>query len=91
MAGSRIISQEADAIIALNKTPTGKRYIKALAYRYADDSCEKVQLFTRDNNQWLQPGGLESEYKILREFDNRVDDTNSEKLMDYILDFGIEL
>ena len=87
MAGSRILSQEADSIIALNKTPTDKRYIKPLAYRYADDNCETVQLFIRDNNQWLQSAGHVKESKILREFDNRIDNSNSEKVMDYILDF----
>ncbi len=87
MAGSRVLSQEADSIITLNKTPTGKRYIKPLAYRYADDSCETVQLFTRDSNQWLQSDGHEAESKILREFDNRIDDSNAEKILNYILDF----
>ena len=87
MAGSRILAQEADSIIALNKTPSGKRYIKALAYRYADDSSETVQLFRRNNNyQWLESGGYVKEYKILKEFDNRVDNTNSEAVMDYVLD-----
>jgi hypothetical protein len=83
MAGSRILSQEADSITALNKTPTGKRYIKPLAYRYADDSSEKVQLFSRNVHQWLMPEGYVNESKILREFDNRVDDANSENVMEY--------
>ncbi len=84
MAGSRILAQEADAIIALNKTPSGKRYIKPLAFRYADDSCETVKLFTRNEHQWLIAGAEVKEYKLMKEFDNRTDNTNAEIVLEYI-------
>lgn len=83
MAGSRILSQEADAIIALNKTPLGKRYIKPLAYRYADDYCESVQTFIINEHAWLIPGNQVNESKLLREFDNRTDTTNKDLVQQY--------
>jgi len=86
MAGSRILSQEADAIIGMNKTPAGKRYIKPLAYRYADDSSDTVQLFTRNEHQWLISDGNVKEYKLLKELDKRTDNKSAEIVMDYFLD-----
>jgi hypothetical protein len=85
MAGSRILSQEADAIIALNKTPSGKRYFKPICYRYSDDSGEMVLLFERNEHQWLIPKGEVKEYKILKEFDYRVNDSNSKSILNHII------
>jgi len=87
MAGSRIIGQEADSIIALNKTPKGKRYMKPLAYRYADDNCENVLLLKRNSHHWLESVGEVSEYRILREFDNRTDDSTADAVLDYIFEY----
>ena len=86
MAGSRILAQEADAIIALNKTPLGKRYIKPLAYRYADDYCETVQTFIINENGWLVPGQQVNEGNLLREFDNRTDTTNKDLVLQYFFE-----
>lgn len=87
MAGSRIIAQEADAVIGMNKTPSGKRYIKPLAYRYADDDCELVQLFKRNSNHWLESVGYIQEHKLLRELDQRTDDTSIETVMEFFNEY----
>jgi RecA-family ATPase len=87
MAGSRILAQEADAIIGMNKTPLGKRYIKPLAYRYADDNFETVQLFDIDKNGWLIAREEVNESRIIREFDNRTNDSNKEKVLNCILEY----
>lgn len=86
MAGSRILAQEADAIIGMNKTPLGVRYIKPLAYRYADDACDKVQKFTRNGSGWLEDAGQVVEAAILREFDKRIDNSNPEDVYKVIME-----
>jgi hypothetical protein len=86
MAGTRIISQEADAVIGMNKTPSGKRYVKPLAFRYADDSTETVQMFKRNEFQWLIEAGIEEEHKLLREFDSRIDSGNADEIYDFIVE-----
>lgn len=87
MAGSRIIGQEADAILGMNKTPLGKRYIKPLAYRYADDSADMVQLFIRNEHHWLENAGSIDELKILREFDNRVNSSNEDEVYNFMREY----
>jgi hypothetical protein len=87
MAGSRIIAQEADAVLGMNKTPSGRRYIKPLAYRYADDQCEMVQIFKRNNSHWLVSDGYIQEQKLLREHDQRTDDSSSETVLNYIKEY----
>ncbi|HEU5168313.1 MAG TPA: AAA family ATPase [Chitinophagaceae bacterium] len=87
MAGSRILGQEAGAIIGLNKTPRGKRYMKPLAYRYADDHVEKVMLFKINPDGWITPQGFQDEGILLRDFDNRTDDSNYVVFTNFVQSF----
>ncbi|KAJ1510690.1 hypothetical protein HMI54_001414 [Coelomomyces lativittatus] len=87
MAGSRVLGAEADAVIGMNRTPSGKRYIKLLANRYMDDYSETVQLFNITEECWIELGGKVNESEILREFDNRVDTTNKELVHAYISEY----
>jgi KaiC/GvpD/RAD55 family RecA-like ATPase len=86
MAGSRILAQEADAVIGMNKTPFGNRYIKPLAYRYMDDHSDTVQLFTINEHGWITSGAEVNESRILRQLDNRTDDTNKDLILNHILE-----
>ena len=84
MAGSRVLAQDADFMIGLNKTFTGKLYVKDVAFRYAPENSDKVTLLNLDKNQWLNPIGEAYEAKLLSEFDGRRDEGNKEKLLDFI-------
>jgi archaellum biogenesis ATPase FlaH len=89
MAGSRVVGQEADAIIGMNKTATGKRYIKPLAYRYSDDSAEKVTTFKRNEFHWLEKVNEESEQSLIQEADYRFSNDNAELVYSMILENGV--
>lgn len=66
MAGSSILSQEADFSIGLNYNQiTGERYLKEVFYRY-EESTEMVMSYEIDNEtSWLTPLGFVYEAKIL--------------------------
>lgn len=51
LAGSRVVGQELDFMIGINRTSAGIRYLKDVAYRYAPDDTEFVQKFSIDFNQ----------------------------------------
>lgn len=53
LAGSRVVGQELDFMIGINRTSTGIRYLKDVAYRYAPDDNEFVQKFSIDFNQMI--------------------------------------
>ena len=84
IAGSRMIAQDADFMIGLNKTIDGKRYVKDVAFRYAPDDCETVRMFTIGEDLWLNISGDVEEFKLLSVSDGRRDDNNKEKLLDFI-------
>lgn len=65
IAGSRVIGQEVDFMIGINRTSCGDRYIKDVAYRYAPDDAEKVLKFRINDNQVIEPLGYETEASIL--------------------------
>lgn len=83
MAGSRIIAQEADFMIGMNRTPDGTSYLKPLAYRYADDTVEKVNVFKLDDDLWMKVIKKEYEIKLLSVSDGRRDETNSGRIYEY--------
>ncbi|PQJ08963.1 hypothetical protein CJD36_021375 [Flavipsychrobacter stenotrophus] len=85
VAGSRVIAQECDFMIGLNKAMDGKRYIKDVAFRYAATDNDKVKTFTIDNDLWLNISGEADEIKLLSVADGRRDDANKEKLLDFIV------
>ncbi|WP_319229973.1 AAA family ATPase [Draconibacterium orientale] len=54
LAGSRVLAQEADYMIGINRTGSGIRYYKEVATRYGQEK-EDVIVFDIDENQWLSP------------------------------------
>lgn len=87
LAGSRVVSQESDFVIGINKSITNQRYIKLLFTRYDRDDQEKVDLFHFDDNITVKITGQECEGRLLAgKKDNRVDDTNAEKVFNLIFD-----
>lgn len=84
MAGSRVIGQDADFMIGMNKTLDGKRYIKNVAFRYGKDDFDKVTVFNIGNDCWLNVVGEEEEAKLLAAYDGRVCDLNKEKVFNFI-------
>lgn len=54
LAGSRVLAQEADYMIGINRTESGIRYYKEVTTRYAQEK-EDVIVFDIDENQWLRP------------------------------------
>jgi KaiC/GvpD/RAD55 family RecA-like ATPase len=84
LAGSRIISQDADFMIGLNRTTDGKRYIKEVAFRYAPENATTVRTFEIGDDCWLKLTGEVEEFKLLSVYDGRVDDGNRERLFEFI-------
>lgn len=70
LAGSRVLAQEADYMIGINRTGSGIRYYKEVATRYGQEK-EDVIVFDIDENQWLQPIEDMPEYKVLESIDRR--------------------
>lgn len=75
LAGSRIIGQEADFMIGVNKTPNGVRYIKEVAFRYAKTNDDNVQAFIIDDNQWIVGTDKKDENKLIAPKDGRNNET----------------
>ncbi len=84
LAGSRILGQEADFLIAIGKSNDGKRYYKEVSFRYKQEQNESVTLFEIDSNQWLIQGAELPESALLKDKDGRADDTNPEQVFEFI-------
>ncbi|SHG24582.1 RecA-superfamily ATPase, KaiC/GvpD/RAD55 family [Fodinibius roseus] len=82
LAGSRILAQEAEFMIGVNKT-IGKRYIKDIAYRYAPEK-EKVLVFKITENLTIELIENIPEFHLLKKEDGRIDSTNRDKILEYI-------
>jgi len=65
MAGSRIIGQELDFMLGVNKLSNGNRYLKDVAYRYHPDDQEKVLSFSINDSRFVEPLGFRSEYDLI--------------------------
>jgi len=65
LAGSRVIGQEMDFMIGINRTEANDRYMKDVAYRYAPDDTEKVLTFTINDSLLVQEKGAEYETTLL--------------------------
>lgn len=70
-------------MIGMNRTPDGTSYLKPLAYRYADDTVEKVNVFKLDDDLWMKVIKKEYEIKLLSVSDGRRDETNSGRIYEY--------
>jgi RecA-family ATPase len=84
LAGSRVLAQEADFMIGINKTLDGKTYMKEVAFRYAASDSETVTLLKMDENQWFHSQGQVDEVSLLSAFDGRRDQHNKEAIFEYI-------
>lgn len=84
LAGSRVLGQDADFLIGIGKTKSGRNYIKEVAYRYKQEDADHVWEFGFDDNQWLYVKETLPEWKILKEGDGRKDDTNSDLVLETI-------
>jgi len=84
IAGSRVIAQELDFMIGINRTMDGKRYMKDVAFRYAPCDSDEVKTFIIDDNCWLNLTGQADEVKLLAAMDGRKDETNRTKVLEFI-------
>ncbi len=65
MAGSRVISQELDFMIGVNRLSDGSRYLKDIAYRYANEDNELVLTFNINESQFVEAGRYCTEQELL--------------------------
>lgn len=77
MAGSRVVGQEADYILGVNRLSNGTRYFKEVATRYKQES-EYVTTFSIDDNLWLSPGRTCEELQLFTTVDHRENPINEE-------------
>lgn len=71
--------------IGINKTVGGKRYVKDVAFRYAQEDNETVKMFVINSNCWLTNVALASESKLLADSDGRTNDVNTDKVLKLII------
>jgi hypothetical protein len=88
LAGSRVIGQELDFMIGINRTSDNDRYIKDVAYRYASDDSEFVTKFIINEHLVIESLGPAREHKLL-EGTVSPDDQNPNdlKLQQYFLEY----
>jgi len=84
IAGSRVIAQECDFMIGLNKTPDGHHYVKDVAFRYIPCNDEHVKTYKIDEDCWLNVTGEADEMRLLTALDGRRDEGNKELILDFI-------
>jgi len=84
LAGSRVLGQDADFLIGINKTTDKQVYLKDVEFRYAPNEDDKVTLLKIDEHQWLTVVGREDEATILAAFDGRRNDSNKIAIFEYI-------
>ena len=87
LAGSRVIAQEADFILGINRTPFGIRYIKEVANRYKAEN-EGVITFSINENSWLTAEDETTEDEIVDSKDGRRNPENEQRIINAIIDLG---
>lgn len=88
LAGSRVIGQELDFMIGINRTNDNDRYIKDVAYRYAADDSEFVTKFIINEHLVIESLGPAREHNLLEGIvssDNQ--NQNDQLLSQYFKDF----
>jgi hypothetical protein len=86
LAGSRVVSQEADFIIGLNRTITNQRYFKIVSARYASDIQEEVETFKINDDLSIELTGKAKELDIVNlKTDGRINETNGDKIYNHFL------
>ena len=90
MAGSRVIGQEADFILGINKLANNTRYFKEVANRYKQEN-EYVTVFTIDNNLWIKKIRNTTEQALLQPIDNREDSGSKDMVIDTLTELSSQL
>jgi len=83
MAGSRVIGQEADFILGVNRLSNGTRYFKEVATRYKQED-EYVTTFTIDDNLWLEDRLVTTESSLFGTVDHRENPANEQLVLNTI-------
>jgi len=84
LAGSRMLAQEADFLIGVNRTINGMTYVKEVAFRYAAENTELVTPFSINSNSWLSPQKPCREYSLIGDLDGRISNVNTMKVLEVI-------
>ena len=83
MAGSRVVGQEADFILGINKLSNNTRYFKEVSTRYKQES-ELVTTFSINHNLWLVKQRDVQEQGLFKPVDHRENPENEELVFDTI-------
>jgi hypothetical protein len=83
LAGSRVLAQEADFMIGINKFSSGRRYMKDVAFRYKQES-EAVIEFSITEDLLIKPEQNTNEVSLLSDLDRRTDSTNRHLILNYV-------
>lgn len=86
MAGSRVLSQEVETMIGINRTFDGKHYVKEVLSRYARCVSDTVKTFTIGDDGWLTVTGEADEMRLVAALDGRRDDANAERIYQFLLE-----
>ena len=87
LAGSRVIGQELDFMIGVNKTNRNDRYIKDVAYRYANDDMDYVTTFEINDYLVIEKLKQEKEFILLEGSDVLANQNpNDLSVLQYFLD-----
>lgn len=88
LAGSRVIGQELDFMIGINRTSNNIRYLKDVAYRYAPDDSEHVMIFNSNESQIVEKISLGEEAAIIAGSGASSPTFNKDELvLDFILEY----
>lgn len=85
LAGSRILAQDADFLIGINKTFDNRRYVKEVAFRYHPENSETVKLFSIGEDCWLNYIGDDEELKLLASYDGRRTEETRKAIYDFMV------
>lgn len=89
MAGSRVVGQEADFILGINKLSNNTRYFKEVSTRYKQEG-ELVTTFSINHNLWLVKGRELQENSLFKPVDHRENPENEELVFDTIEELAYE-
>lgn len=86
MAGSRVIAQELDFMIGVNRLSNGTRYMKDIAYRYASEDSASVMTFTINDHQIIEVGDYYSERELLKDVEPKYLTQNDSLVLSFIME-----
>lgn len=88
LAGSRVIGQEADFMIGINRTLKGTRYIKEVAFRYAPSNDDTVQTFAINENNLIVPQERLNEFRLIAQVDGRNNEQTDQDFLNLFKEKG---